>query len=80
MNERRRSKASATTPPPSTHEARYGIAMLKIAMELKKSPGVAVDQVVSKVASQMGLKESELRAHLTGQGRLLLEALGKQDG
>jgi hypothetical protein len=54
--------------------------MLKIAMELKKSPGVAVDQVVSKVASQMGLEESELRAHLTGQGRLLREALRKQDG
>lgn len=60
-----------------TQEARYGIAMLKIAMELKKSPGLGVDQVISKVASQMQLHESELRARVASQGRLLREALRK---
>ena len=60
-----------------TQEARYGIAMLKIAMELKKSPGLGVDQVISRVASQMELSEWELRARVANQGRLLREALRK---
>ena len=51
--------------------------MLKIAMELKKSPGLGVDQVISKVASQMELNQSELRARVANQGRLLREALRK---
>jgi len=78
MNDRRRSKSSKKTNE-TAPDARFGIAMLKIAMELKKSKGASVDQVVGQVAAQMSLNESELRAHLASQGRLLRDALRKRN-
>lgn len=52
-------------------EALYGIAMLKIAMEAKKSKAKSMDAIISEVVTRMNLSEAEFRSHLAAKGVLL---------
>lgn len=49
----------------------YGVAMLKIAMELKKADARGLDEIVSGVLSKMHLSENEFRAYLDQNGGML---------
>jgi hypothetical protein len=49
----------------------YGVAMLKIAMELKKADARPVEELISGVLSRMRLDESEFRRFLEANGGLL---------
>lgn len=48
----------------------FGVAMLKIALEMKRS-GESVDEIVGKVLVRMRLPEDEFRAYLSHNGGLL---------
>ena len=49
----------------------YGVAMLKIAMELKKADARPLDELISGVLSRMNLPEDDFRAFLSANGGLL---------
>lgn len=49
----------------------YGVAMLKIAMELKKADARALDEVVKSVLDRMHLPEDDFRQFLASNGGLL---------
>lgn len=49
----------------------YGVALLKIAMELKRAPEVALDDILSGVLSRMRLDEPSFRRFLEQNGGLL---------
>ena len=49
----------------------YGVAMLKIAMELKKPDASDLDQILTGVLKRMRLDENEFRTYLEANGGLL---------
>ena len=49
----------------------YGVAMLKIAMELKKADARPVDELIEGVLTRMRLDEGEFRRFLESNGGLL---------
>jgi hypothetical protein len=49
----------------------YGVAMLKIAMELKKADAKPVDELITGVLTRMRLDETEFRRFLEANGGLL---------
>ena len=49
----------------------YGVAMLKIAMELKKQDAAPLDELISGVLARMHLDEGEFRQFLASHGGLL---------
>jgi hypothetical protein len=49
----------------------YGVAMLKIAMELKKADAKPVDELITGVLKRMSLPEEDFRAFLAMNGGLL---------
>jgi hypothetical protein len=49
----------------------YGVAMLKIAMELKKADSRPVDELIHGVLTRMRLDETEFRRFLESNGGLL---------
>ena len=49
----------------------YGVAMLKIAMELKKTDALPVDELIHGVLTRMRLDETEFRRFLESHGGLL---------
>ena len=49
----------------------YGVAMLKIAMELKKADSRPLEELVSSVLSRMHLPEEDFRQFLASNGGLL---------
>ncbi len=49
----------------------YGVAMLKIAMELKKADARPVDELITGVLTRMRLDESDFRRFLESNGGLL---------
>jgi hypothetical protein len=49
----------------------YGVAMLKIAMELKKADSRPVDELIHGVLTRMRLDETEFRRFLDSNGGLL---------
>lgn len=49
----------------------YGVAMLKIAMELKKADTRPVDELITGVLERMRLPEADFRAFLAMNGGLL---------
>jgi hypothetical protein len=49
----------------------YGVAMLKIAMELKKADARPVDELIHGVLTRMRLDETEFRRFLESNGGLL---------
>jgi len=76
----RRSKASepksvnptrVTSTPHGSEDPIFGVAMLKLALELKKSKGKTLDEVLPGVLRKMRIRENDFRAYLTQNGRLL---------
>ena len=49
----------------------YGVAMLKIAMELKKPGARELDEILAGVLSRMRIPEEEFRAFLSQNGGML---------
>src|SRR5262249_61653602 len=73
---RRRSKPSRTwgqvqTAEPGPPDGLCGVAMLKIAMELKKRSSVPVGEVVDAVLSTMAIDPSAFRKYLASKGGAL---------
>lgn len=58
-------------PPELAASPLYGVAMLKIAMELKKADARPLDELVSSVLQRMHLAEDQFRAFLSANGGLL---------
>lgn len=56
----------------------FGVAMLKIAMELKKADARPLDALVSGVLQRMNLPEAEFRAFLESNGGLLRTIAAKR--
>ena len=77
---KRRSKPAGLPAKQAAREAASadnplcGVALLKIAMELKKPGAAPLEQVISKVLSRMGLREEVLRSYLAHED--LLPRLG----
>ncbi|MBL8918527.1 MAG: hypothetical protein JNJ54_06670 [Myxococcaceae bacterium] len=61
----------SAVPPEVEASPLFGVAMLKIAMELKKADARPLDELVSGVLRRMNLPESEFRAFLESNGGLL---------
>jgi hypothetical protein len=63
----------AETPVPEEVAASplYGVAMLKIAMELKKADARPLDELIGGVLARMRLDEGEFRRFLDANGGLL---------
>lgn len=61
----------ASTAAPEVALPLYGVAMLKIAMELKKPNARPLDEILPQVLSRMGLNELAFRRHLMNNGGLL---------
>jgi hypothetical protein len=71
-----RTKARALAEEPSAPEEvaqspMYGVALLKIAMELKRTPSAGLDEILSGVLSRMRLDEPAFRRFLEQNGGLL---------
>lgn len=58
-------------PPQVAASPLYGVAMLKIAMELKKADARPVDELITGVLTRMRLDEGEFRRFLESNGGLL---------
>lgn len=56
----------------------FGVAMLKIAMELKKADAQPLDELVTGVLRRMNLPEAEFRAFLESNGGLLRTIAAKR--
>lgn len=56
----------------------YGVAMLKIAMEMKKAEAQPLEQLISAVLARMQLPEGEFRAYLSANGGLLRTIAAKR--
>jgi hypothetical protein len=84
MTKHRRSNTTESTTQARTTQATedtnplYGVAMLKIALELKRSPGASVDEVLGRVLTRMRLDETEFRAYLGRNGGLLRSTAPKK--
>lgn len=70
------SEASQTqAPPPVPDEVAtsplFGVAMLRIAMELKKADARPLDELITGVLARMKLDEAEFRSFLEANGGLL---------
>jgi len=71
-----RTKARALSEEAAAEEAvvqspMYGVALLKIAMELKKEPAAGLDEILSGVLARMRLDEPDFRKFLERNGGLL---------
>jgi hypothetical protein len=58
-------------PAEVTASPLYGVAMLKIAMELKKADARPVEELITGVLTRMRLDEGEFRRFLEANGGLL---------
>ncbi len=64
--------------PPVEASPLYGVAMLKIAMELKKADAAPLDELVRGVLARMRLPEAEFRSYLEANGGLLRTIASKR--
>ena len=62
---------SPGAPNPNAAEGLCGVAMLKVAMELKKRPSVPLDNVVQDVLRAMGIDASTFRKYVASQAGVL---------
>ena len=58
-------------PAELTASPLYGVAMLKIAMELKKADGAPLEDLITGVLGRMNLDANDFRAYLEANGGLL---------
>lgn len=56
----------------------YGVAMLRIAMQLKKADDQPLDSLITGVLERMGLPEGDFRAYLERNGGLLKAIASKR--
>ena len=68
----------ATAAPPAGQEALFGVALLKLALELKKPGAQALEALVPGVVRRMGLDEAAFHAWLRANGGLLRGAAGRR--
>lgn len=71
-------EATVTPPKEVTASPLYGVAMLKIAMELKKADPRPLDELISGVLARMNLPEEAFRAFLSANGGLLRTIAAKR--
>lgn len=67
----RREQVEAEVPQQVAQSPLYGVAMLKIAMELKKADGKSLEELIAGVLAKMKLPEDDFRAFLATNGGLL---------
>jgi len=67
----RTAETTAEVPVEVAQSPLYGVAMLKIAMELKKADARPLDELIHGVLTRMGLDEAAFRAFLDSHGGLL---------
>jgi hypothetical protein len=80
--EPRRATSTQAAPAPSKvvePDPLYGVALLKMALELKRRQDVSPEEILRDVLARMRLPEDEFRAWLSQQGGLL-GALGGDEG
>jgi hypothetical protein len=65
---------SSATAPENMADGLYGLAMLKLALALKKQPKAPLAQLVSKTLEDLGLSEAGFHHYLEERGQGL-EAL-----
>lgn len=73
-----REAAEAEVPENLAASPLYGVAMLKIAMELKKADARPVEELVAGVLNRMGLSEEQFHAFLEANGGLLRTIASKR--
>lgn len=59
-----------TPPPPRDPDPLYGVALLKMALELKRQRETSPEEILRNVLARMRLSEVEFRAWLADQGEL----------
>src|SRR5689334_9031924 len=57
--------------PSEAEDPLFGVALLRIALELKKQPDADLERVVTRVVAEMKLSEREFQAFLLRHGGLL---------
>ncbi|WP_044199481.1 hypothetical protein [Hyalangium minutum] len=68
-------RPKARTPPPVESDPRYGVVLLKTALELKRRQDGTVEEILREVLARMRIPEHEFRAFLE-QREDLLKAMG----
>jgi len=76
LEEKRAERAAAAVP--AGQEALFGVALLKLALELKKPGAPALEALVPGVVRRMGLDEAAFQAWLSLNGGLLHGAAGRK--
>ena len=69
--ELRREVDSPEVPADVAQSPLYGVAMLKIAMELKKADAPSLDELIGSVLKRMNLDEKAFRAFVNANDGLL---------
>jgi hypothetical protein len=69
--ELRREEESFEVPAEVAQSPLYGVAMLKIAMELKKADAPSLDELIGSVLKRMNLDEKAFRAFVAANDGLL---------
>ncbi len=62
--------ATGTSEPPPPPDPLYGVALLKMALELKRQRESSPEEILRGVLARMRLSEVEFRAWLAHQGEL----------
>jgi len=71
-------ETKAELADPVTASPLYGVAMLKIAMELKKADAKPLDELISGVLARMSVPEGAFRAYLSANSGLLRTIASKR--
>jgi len=69
--ELRREEETVEVPDEVSQSPLYGVAMLKIAMELKKADAPSLDELIGSVLKRMNLDEKAFRAFVAANDGLL---------
>lgn len=69
--ELRREEETVEVPTEVAQSPLYGVAMLKIAMELKKADAPSLDELISSVLKRMNLDEKAFRSFVAANDGLL---------
>ena len=74
-----KARITDAAPQDVSESPMYGVAMLKIAMELKRAPQIELDSIVSGVLQRMRLDEGNFRRFLEQNGGLLRTIAQKRE-
>jgi hypothetical protein len=73
-----RAQSAPAVPDEVSASPLYGVAMLKIAMELKRTPQRSLEELITGVLARMQLPEDDFRAYLNANGGLLRTVVAKR--